>query len=146
MPITLLPARDTRTLGGAAAAPPDETKLDRLLKMLPSDVLLFYPAAVALTSTIPWAYYQLLMVAIGLAAIIINLHRDAKANKLPDDWRQYLVRCAAFVAWALFVSTPLAPFARWIPPQTVHQVASLAAVLVPLLGFVLLPRAPSSKE
>jgi hypothetical protein len=142
MPLTLLPAVDPRGLK-AVAPPVAETNLDRLLKLIPSEVLVAYPAVVALGAPSAWPYYELALLLTGLLVVNLSLHRDGKTSKLIPDWRQYLVRSLAFVAWALVISSPLAPFADWINTDDVRWVASFAAVGIPVVGYLLLPRETS---
>ena len=133
MPITLLPASVTGERSAAPASLP-ESKVDRLLKLLPSEVLLFYPAVIALCgSSPPW---HLVATCAGLAAVWLSLHHDARAWHLPHDWRQYTLRSLAFVAWAMVLGNPLG---AWLDGAEVKQIASFLALGIPVAGYLMLP-------
>lgn len=140
MPITLLPASDTSERPRAAASLP-ESRVDRLLKLLPSEVLLFYPAVISLCGSPPLRH--LTATFLGLIAVIWSLHHDARRWRLPHDWRQYALRSLAFVAWAMVLGNPLG---AWMDGAQVKQIASFLTLGIPVAGYLLLQPDPSLLE
>lgn len=138
MPLVLLP--DMRTLGGGTASA--ETKLDRLLKLIPTEVATAYLPLAAIGAPRGWAYYELALTIAGVIAVVLVLRKDGEHNQLQPDWRQYVVRCLAFVAWALAVSNPLAPFSAWIDREDVEWLAAFGAAAIPVAGYLLFARTP----
>lgn len=135
MPLTLLPpSQPTR------GEPPQETQLDRLLKLVPCEILLFYPAAIALAPSPAW---HLALLGLGLGLSLASLHLDGRAWHLPQDWRQYAVRSATFVAWALALGDPLG---AWLDGAQVRRIAAFLSLGIPIAGYLLLPLEPTAPE
>lgn len=104
--------------------PIDETRLERLAKLIPGDVVSVYVAAIGLGKLTTWPSYTL-AVAIGCTVLVpLLLYLDARpAGKVPAT--QYVVRTLAFVAWAFVISKPL----------NVDPIApALIALLLPVIG------------
>lgn len=131
MPITLLPADGPL---GRSPLPPRlvETRVDRLLKLLPSDVLLFYPAVIALCGR--HLYWHLAATIAGLVVVVMSLWHDARGCGLPHDWRQYVLRSCAFLAWALVLGNPLG---NWVDGRQVQWIAAFLALGIPVAGYLL---------
>lgn len=143
MPLTLLkaPILERSDFKGGAPAPLTETKIDRLLKLIPSEVLMAYPAALALATQIAWPSYDTMLAVLGLVLVAATLYRDGKIHQLPQDWKQYVVRGLAFASWALLIGEPLKPFG--VDLETARTTGSVGAVFIPMLGYFVLP-APES--
>ena len=143
MPLTLLrtPITDRRALGAGAPPPLTETKVDRLLKLIPSEVLMAYPAALALAAQIAWPYYDTMLAVLGLVLVAATLVRDGKIHQLPQDWKQHAVRGLVFASWTLLIGQPLAPFR--VDPETARTTGAVGAAFIPTLGYFVMP-APES--
>lgn len=135
MPITLLPPSQPRR-----GEPPQETQLDRLLKLMPSEILLFYPATIALARSPVW---HLAVLGLGLGLGLVSLYLDGRAWHLPQSWGQYAVRSATFVAWALALGDPLG---AWLDGAQVRRMAAFLSLGIPVAGYLLLPLDPASPE
>jgi hypothetical protein len=149
MPLILLPPRSPSQspLGGNGPPPgassiPPETKLDRLLKLIPTEVIAAYPAALALAATIAWPYYELTIAALGLLAVVLVLRNDGARLTPPatPTLRQYVLRALAFAAWTLVIGNPLG--ALGLEAAHAHVAGAVGAVFIPLLGYLSLPEAP----
>lgn len=106
---------------------PDETRLERLVKLVPADVAGLYIPAIGLGSLTAWPWYALAIAIGGTLLVPILLYLDAR----PDEdvpVIQYVVRTLAFVAWAFLVSQPLAP---WVINPLVP---ALIALVLPVIG------------
>ena len=150
MPLVLLPRRQRPLpakldpVGGGPA--PSETDLDRFLKLIPTEVATAYISLAALGAPRGWPYYDLALTVLGLIAVVLVLRRDGRIHSLPVNWRQHVVRCLAFLAWAFAVRAPLEP---WLDPDQGRWVAGVAASVVPLAGYFLIasssqPTSPNS--
>lgn len=135
----LLPRRPaaTRALGGGPD--PSETNLDRFLKLIPTEVATAYVSLAALGAPRGWPYYDLTLTVLGLIAVVLVLRRDGQLHGLPVDWRQHVVRCLAFLAWAFAVRDPLGP---WLSEDDTRWIAGVTATAVPLAGYFLLSSSP----
>lgn len=131
MPITLLPPGQP-----PRGTLPLETSLDRLLKLLPCEVLLFYPAAIALARSPAW---HLTVMGLGLVSTLASLYFDGRAWNLQQDWRQHAIRSAAFVVWALALGDPLG---AWLDGAQVRRIAAFLSLGIPVAGYLLLPAEP----
>lgn len=133
---TAPPARAGSALPGAGQparpAAPGETQLERLVKLVPADVVALYIPAVGLGSLTTWPRYPL-AIAIGATLLVpLLLYLDARSAGDRVPALQYVVRTLAFVAWAFVISQPLAPCT--IEPV----IPALLALVLPVLGERLL--------
>jgi len=142
MPLTLLPQVESTAVARDAQPPNPETKLDRLLKMIPTEVIAAYPAVLAVSAVIAWPYYEPSVAILGLLAVMLVLRHDGIVNKLTPDWRQYVVRCLAFAAWTLVLGNPLAPLS--VSTAQAHIFGAAGAAFIPVLGYLALPVSPES--
>jgi hypothetical protein len=120
-----------------------ETDLDRILKLIPTELLALYTAAVPVTAEVPWPFFPLVLLIAGIALIPLILYLDGHSTQQYARWPQYLVRILCFCAWANAISWPFAP---WTPERDVNWLRSLGVLIVPLVGAVALrdklPAAP----
>ena len=138
MPLTLMSTADAEArIARGATSVPVETKVDRLLKMIPTEVIAVYPGVLALSAMVAWPYYETMMAALGVLAVVLTLRGDGKANNLHPTWHQYVVRCLAFVAWTLVIGNPLAPFA--ITAERAHIFGVVGAAFIPFMGYFTQP-------
>ena len=137
MPLALLTRKAPRPpLRQSVALPPiQETDLDRVLKLVPTEILTLYTAAVPVTSGTTWRGLPLVLFVVGLGLVPLVLHLDGRTTHQPAAWPQYVFRCLVFVAWANAISSPLAP---WTDGQELRWLRSLAVLGVPLLGGLVL--------
>lgn len=140
MPLTLMPsAHADARVASAAPAPPVETKVDRLLKMIPTEVIAVYPAVLALSAMIAWPYYQTTIAVLGVFAVVASLWRDGQTNRMRPRLQQYIVRCLAFIAWTLVIGNPLEPFL--ITTERAHIFGAVGAAFIPFVGYFTQPAA-----
>lgn len=147
MPLALArrPSPTTSPPGALKAAAPapqlKETDLDRVLKLIPTEVVALYAAVLPVTADVPTRFFPLIMYVIGLAAVPLILLLDGRATGERARWPQYVVRTLAFAAWGLAVQWPFTP---WLSPGQGRWIIALAVPLVPFLGALLL-REPNTE-
>lgn len=141
MPLALsrhVTALDTPPGSLKAAAPTPaltETDLDRILKLIPTEVVALYAALAPVAPDVPTRFFPLIMYALGLAAVPLILWLDGRATGERARWPQYLVRTLAFAVWGMAV---LWPFSPWLPVGQARWIIAVAVPLVPFLGAFLL--------
>lgn len=137
MPLALLPGPTGRTHASVAPEPPPikETDLDRILKLIPTEILAFYTAAVPITPQVPWRYFSFALFLAGLVLVPVVLFLDGQSTGVKATWPQYIVRMLAFVAWAIAISWP---FSAWSTGEDLNWLRTLAVLVVPLSGSLLL--------
>jgi len=141
MPLALAHRRPI-TVDKSALPPIRETDLDRILKLIPSELLAFYAAAVPITAEVSWRYFPFVLFIAGIALTPLILYLDGRSTHQGASWPQYIVRVLCFVAWANAVSWPFAP---WTPERDLNWVRSLGVLVVPLVGaFVLRDKPPTA--
>jgi hypothetical protein len=106
-----------------------ETDLDRLLKLVPTEILLVYTAAVPLAADLGGTGLGVAVFLVGLAVVPLVLYLDGRTTRQPARWPQYVVRMLVFVAWA-----GSWPFGLWANERDLYWVRSLAVLMVPLVG------------
>jgi hypothetical protein len=140
MPLALL-RRSSRSgvFLGAGMPPIWETDLDRILKLIPSELLLLYTAVAPASADVPWRYFGVFLVAAGAVLAPVILYLDGRSTGQPARWQQYVVRTLTFIACALAIAWP---FASWIERE-LWWLRSLSVLAVPFAGALLLrERAP----
>lgn len=110
------------------APPLNESRLERLVKLVPADVVSVYIPAIALGSLTTWRWYSLTITIAGTLLVPLLLLLDARSAKEPVPLVQYVVRTLAFVAWAFVISTPLGTIG--LSPV----VPALIGLVLPLIG------------
>jgi hypothetical protein len=109
-----------------------ESQLERLIKLVPADVVALYIPAIGLGTMTTWPYYAL-VVTIGATVLVpVLLYLDARSAKQRVPYLQYAVRTAAFILWAFVIAQPLAPY------RVDPVVPALLALVLPILGERLL--------
>lgn len=137
MPLTLMPPAYDSTHGEGQASRAIETRLDHLLKMIPTEVLAVYPAVLALAAVTSCPYYESAIAAFGVVAVVLMLHRDGTVHRLQPMWQQHVVRCLTFAAWTLLLGNPLQPMS--VTPEEARVFGATGAAFVPILGYLVLP-------
>jgi hypothetical protein len=112
-----------------------ETDLDRILKLIPTEVIALYAALLPVMPDVPSRFFPLIMYLAGLALVPIILTLDGRATGEQARWPQYVVRSLAFAAWGMAVAWPFSP---WLSPGLGRWIIALAVPLVPFLGALLL--------
>jgi hypothetical protein len=151
MPLALLRPSSPPPPGAAAGptgpTPPPikETDLDRILKLIPTEILAFYTAAVPISPQVPWRYFPFALFLICLALVPVVLYFDGVSTTVRAQLPQYIVRTLAFAAWAIAISWP---FSAWSNGNSLDWLRTLAVFLVPLVGSLLIhssaPTSPTS--
>lgn len=126
------------TADTTAPKPIGETDLDRVLKLIPTDVVAIYAAAIAIMPEVTWRYFPLTAFLVGVALVPFILFVDGRATGKPARGSQYAVRIVAFAVWAAAMAWP---FGFWTDPGDLRWALALAVPLVPVVGERLL-RAP----
>jgi hypothetical protein len=107
-----------------------DTRLERLIKLIPADVAGIYIPAIGLGSLTTWRWYSLAIAIAGTVLVPVLLYLDTRPGRPPAV--QYVVRTFAFVAWAFLVSQPLSP---WVVEPVIP---ALIAMVLPVVGERLL--------
>ena len=141
MPLALEQPRAPGPVIGATSIPPvRETDLDRILKLIPTELLAFYAAAVPIIGEVAWSYFSFVLFVVGTSLCPLVLYLDGRSTGQPAVWQQYVIRTLAFVAWAIAIAWPFGP---WASEHELRWVRSLGVVVVPFAGALLLrPKAP----
>jgi hypothetical protein len=119
------------------AAPPNpppipESTMERLVKLIPADVVAVYVPAVALGKLANWPPYPLALAIVGTVLVPMLLFLDARSANERVPPLQYLIRTLAFVAWALLIGEPFGKDA--VKPL----IPALVAIVLPVVGERLL--------
>jgi hypothetical protein len=132
MPLALATARAAVQPAGALATPPtDETQFDRILKLIPTDVVTLYTASIPFLTGETWKYARVVALGIGVAFVVLILFLDGRITKQPAPWAQYVVRSVALAAWGI---ATLWPF-WWVEPSDgLRGAIAIAVVAVPVVG------------
>jgi hypothetical protein len=120
---------------GGAANIVSETDLDRILKLIPTEVLALYTGALPLASEVPSRHFTFIMFVACLVLVPVVLVMDGKATGQTARWPQHVLRMLAFCVWAMACSWP---FAAWVSADNTRWVVALGVLLVPFLGALIL--------
>ena len=122
-------------LDGRVAAADTDGFFDRVLKLVPAEVIAGYTALLAIANNITTASLKLALPIALLACTLLTvlaLRSSGKERKPPP--LQYVFSVLGFWAWAMAIRDPLVPFGLatpvWIP--------AFACVLVPCFGSYLI--------
>lgn len=106
-----------------------DDRIDRILKLIPGEAAAAYTVACGLAKD----EVYLPIAAFVLSTIVLTMTiRKAAANMIPPvkpEPRQYVLRFAAFVAWAFSIENPIGHWVKipdWIP--------MLGVLFIPILG------------
>lgn len=116
-----------------------ETDLDRILKLIPTELVAFYAAAVPILGEVPWRYFALVLFLAGTTLVPLILYLDGRSTGQAARWPQYMMRTLGFIVWAMAVAWPFSP---WLSGQHIGWLRSFAVLLVPFGGAVLLRERP----
>lgn len=116
-----------------AVPPVAETDLDRILKLVPTELIAFYAAASPVIGEVGWRYFALALFAIELALAPAILYLDGLSTGLRARWPQYVMRTLAFAAWAIAIHWPFSP---WLSGDVMAWPRSAGVLLVPLVGVL----------
>jgi hypothetical protein len=141
MPLALSRS-SSATLDESALPPIRETDLDRILKLIPTELLALYTAVLPVAAAVPSPYFVFVLFFAGTACVPLILYLDGRGTHQAASWPQYAVRTAVFVAWASATSWPFAP---WVTERGLGWARALLVLLVPLAGaYVLRYRSPTA--
>jgi hypothetical protein len=141
MPLALS-RRQPTNVDRFALPPIRETDLDRILKLIPTELLAFYTAAIPVISEVAWRFFPFVLFIAGIALIPVTLYLDGLSTHQCARWPQYLVRILCFAAWANAISWPFAP---WASAHDVTWVRALCVLIIPLVGaFALRDKLPTA--
>jgi hypothetical protein len=138
MPLSLTQLRPRDTAG---PPPVTETELDRILKLIPTELVAFYAAASPLVAEVAWRHLAVALFTLELALAPVILFLDGRSTGQPARWPQYVVRTLVFATWAMAITWPFSP---WLSGSTLSWPRSAGVLLVPLLGTVWLRERPSA--
>jgi hypothetical protein len=124
--------------GGPPPHPIPESTLERLIKLIPADVVAIYIPALGLDRLAGWSGYRLTISIAGLVLVPLLLYFDAQAANERVPPLQYVVKTLAFVAWALLIGKP---FGEDVLNPVIP---ALVALVLPVLGERLLRARPAA--
>jgi hypothetical protein len=134
MPLALARPRFGRAAHRSPIPPVSETDLDRILKLIPTEILALYTAAATFRAELS-PYFLLALFAGGSALVPVVLYFDGSATGLAARWPQYVLRTLSFAIWATAIAWPFGPL--WSSPG-LHWVLPLAVLLVPFFGALVI--------
>ena len=115
--------------------PIGETDLDRIIKLIPTELVLFYAAAAPTISDVPWRHFGVVLFLAGTALAPLILFLDGRSTGRRARWPQYVVRTLTFAACAMAIAWP---FDEWIAHDDLRWARSLAVLLIPFAGAIAL--------
>lgn len=125
--------RERAAMGRTALPPVVESDLDRFLKMIPTEVLAFYVAAITMTSETSSRFLLLVLYVAGTALVPLMLFIDGRNTNARPSTSQYVMRTLTFLAWAAALSWPFTPWAeplaRWLRGALVLVVPFCGAIV-----------------
>lgn len=134
MPLALIP-RSPREGGPPPTVPSiQETELDRILKLTPSELLLIYMAAAPAFADASWRYSGWVLFGCCTVLTPLILYLDGRSTGQPARWPQYVIRTLTFIVCALAITWP---FASWAEPE-LRWLLSFSVLAVPFAGALLL--------
>lgn len=116
----------------AASLIPDDAK-SKLLKLIPGEAAVLYTTACGFSAES--AYLPLTAFILSGLVLILTIRTSGKSHVPPIEPEplQYIVRMAAFVAWAFAIRNPLEHWTSisvWVP--------ALAVLFIPIIGSFLI--------
>jgi hypothetical protein len=124
-----------------------DAPLDRLLKLVPAEVVAGYTALLALATSIDDAsakYANVFAMCACSALLILAISRAGKMHDPPlaPPLLQYVFSLLAFWAWACSIRDPLQAFGYMLPPW----IPAFACVLVPTFGVLVIDMLDGPRE
>jgi hypothetical protein len=137
MPLALHSRHSDESVG-ARLPPTRETDLDRILKLIPTEMLAFYTAAGPVTADLQSPSLRF-AIFLGCGVLVpVVLYLDGRNTGAPAAWPQYAIRVLTFVAWAIAIAWP---FAAWSSDDSFSWLRSSGVLVIPLVASLLLPQA-----
>jgi len=125
-------------LAATGQPPINESLIERLVKLVPADVVAIYVPALGLGRLTTWPHYALVISIAATVLVPLLLFLDAHSANERVPPLQYIIRTLAFVAWAFLIGDPLGAGA-------VHPLLpALVALVLPIIGERLLRTRPST--
>jgi hypothetical protein len=118
-----------------AVPPIGETDLDRIIKLIPVELVLVYSAAAPSITDVRWRFFAVVLFVAGTVLAPVILYLDGRSTGRPARWPQYVVRTLTFSACALAIAWP---FECWISGDPLRWARSLIVLVIPFTGAVLL--------
>jgi hypothetical protein len=116
----------------AAALVPDGTR-DRLLKLIPGEAAAAYTLACGFSTDSTYLPITAFFLSAFVLVLTIRISGKAFVPPIEPEPLQYVVRMAAFVAWAFAIRNPIGPWftvPAWIP--------AIAILFIPVVGAFLI--------
>ena len=104
---------------------------DRLVKLIPSEIVAFYLVALGIASGAN-SWYVLAAFAFSLILTPVFLWRTTSDDKCKPQTKQYVLTILAFVIWALATSQPLACIGLLVPPAAAALLLAAFTIVAPL--------------
>lgn len=134
MPLALAD-RSRRTSSIRSVPPIGETELDRVIKLVPVELVLFYTAAAPTISEVQWRHFGVVIFALGLVLAPLILFLDGRSTGQMARWPQYVLRTLTFVVCAMAIAWP---FDAWLARGQVGWVRSMGVLVIPYVGALML--------
>ncbi|MBN1991374.1 MAG: hypothetical protein JW953_01625 [Anaerolineae bacterium] len=102
----------------AAAAPADSFSfyLDRLLKMIPAEVVSLYIVGMGLIPAEQVTVLTVWFVVCLVGLFVIRIYGTADpAESLPPDWTHIIISAVAFLIWVYSIGGPFAAWGFYVP-------------------------------
>jgi len=115
--------------------PIGETDLDRIIKLIPAELVLLYAAAAPTISGVRWQYFAIVLFVVGTILTPLILFFDGLSTGQRARWPQYIVRTLTFAACAMAIAWP---FDALLGHDTCRWIRSLAVLVIPLSGALVL--------
>jgi len=131
MPLALCQPSGPALASAVLPPPVRETDLDRILKLIPTEILAFYTAAAPIVPQVPGRLFPFVLFVAGVVLVPVVLFLDGRNTGERARWPQYVLRTLAFVAWANAISWPFSP---WTSGTDLDWLRSLAVLVIPLAG------------
>jgi hypothetical protein len=113
--------------------------LENLVKLMPGEVLTFYPAEKLLKLSDPWPDYRVWPIVCLIVLIILRAKATARAKSWKPQILPFVVSIGTFVLWVYFTNDH---FLYWKPDGAAKVLLTYAALLWPILWSGLVPGDP----
>lgn len=134
MPLAL-DDRPRRNTPPQRVPPIGETDLDRIIKLIPAELVLLYCAAAPSISDARWQFFAVTLFIAGTVLAPLILYLDGLSTGRHARWPQYIVRTLTFAVCAVAIAWP---FESWMSGDRLRWARSLVVLVVPLAGAFML--------